>query len=1375
MAQLWNKKEQRIEENVADSDVQERVFSGSYDFLGGPNANIALDLGEGSPTYVPASNAAKYIQSGATYLTPVQVRQMKENREFAESGLGALSAIATGTDQYLFAGAGSHVLEAMGIIPEGQVEAIQHASPYINHGAGLATSILGALGSFGTSAAAQAGIKGTAAATRGATAMAQKAAAQQALDRSAKSIVSKGYDATKTALSNYTLPGIGTKAALAVEKGANKWLMRQGDKLVPKRLASSEIAKRYGPAAAKITSATIGAGVEGGIWGLGEGVSEAIVGAPEESAEHILDSVGTNMLLGMALGGGVAGIVPFITGAKGAAVNIADKFLDFSGSKTSALSKKFEPYLTAVAEAGGESPESVAWLRKAALGDLDLVKELDNFQNNMAGSADKAAKLLDLLRIQRQFIEISDIQGFRLDVLEDAVQATIDGRSINYNIGSILDKDSVLKSLSKEAEQKRNEFRKALAANDETAKKKALDEIEDIKSRRKKREQEVRENEHSFYSASENPDEYKIPKKMSEVFNNVAESYARTRLALFKVLDRNPDADANNFIANAIKEINEREMSLYTDFLSDQNIAKYESQLRQELKETKLSGKEQSLIDRVKTRVGKILEQHLSTSGYRPIRDIMEAGSEFGTNPEIYYKDFTNALEEVLEFGNFEKLTELVNAVDLMPGNIGKMFKQELGISANKQSMSFVARAADGGVEQKSINFEKAREAFTKEGTIDLGESRVNGAVEEMRATKLKLKDAFNKARKLEIVKREDNRVPKTTEYLTSGPLAYTDGGSFLPIRADLESVLNRLNYSDAVFDTSLVAKAFKSVEDIQTYLLKSLEYGSVPASDTIKSVIEKDVIEMLRADMKNRSRWGQMAKLKDEFDTKAKRFNLFDQQTGKLTKQVGDETLADPKAFMTFVKNLDNANSEILLKQLNGYGRSGRDLLEMIRANFDEVGIEKPGVASGIDKNLPAQVRYGIEKKLREIDKLGVDINPSVRTVSDPHMLWDSRLKSMIDYSSASSNDLDKLLAEIKEKLPLAEAFLSTNARNENIANSISDLGRGGVLATMAYLATGSKVASAAAGAAVGASSMALNPERYLQLMYQMKVLHDANKKLISDYMKDWAENKVPKAAISKEWEKKSRSMLMVASQPYQRDTREGRTKIRKKAAQNRNVSNWSKKIEEALSSELTEENFFESSTAISQLASSKMLMDKFTKEVTKIFEQTPDIRSAMQETIERKIKIANSLIPKANTGTVFSDPIPPTTFQLQEFGRALQVLNSPKDTILTAMLSGTLTPEMVKVLANAWPQIYAEIVTEAMSAADNNRGSLTQSQKTVLATLTGASMMDASEAARLSATFAPKEDGQRGGQPGPRPGGMRQSVNALSAGTTDGTLNRQ
>ena len=1378
MAELWNRIEKRIERGIADSEVQERIFSGKYDFLGGPDAKIFLDMGRGQPSAVPANTAARYISKGATYLTPVQLQSMRENKEFAESGLGMLSAAATGADEYLFAGGGSHALEAMQLIPEGRVEAIQAENPWINHGVGIGASILAALGSLGGSAKGQLLAHGakhaSAAALKATAAQGTKELAKEGVEKSAKSILGKGYDATKAGLASYTLPGIGTRLANAVDDKVHSYLMEQGGKYVPKVLGNAEISKRWGPHVAKMVSATIGAGVEGGVWGTGAGISEAIIGEPEESAEHLLDAIGTNMLMGMAFGGTIAGVMPFLAGARGVGANVADKFLDFSGRKTSAMSKKFAPYLVQVAEEAGHPPETVAWLKRAAEGEIDLVQELDSFMRNMDSSAAEAAKILDLLRIQEQFIQISDIQGFKLDTLIDAVEATVAGQKPHFNIGAVFDEDTALQKLKQSLRQKSAAQKSAIGKKGpgmDKERESIAKEIADLNAKIASRERQIRE-------ASRLPmadDMYKIPEDMGEVLGNTAESYVRVRQGLAMILEQQPDANANKQIENIIRAINKKEVELYEQLFSEENFKRYEAKLKAEVDVSQPTKYESRIMDELSGMVTMIKNEHYTTGGWKPLTQAKEIAEKAGTPFKVNFDLFEDALGVMQERGD---LGHMFVFLDTIPeGAPRRRVMDALGINKTRKSIRTQAGKARG------VSIEKLRNAFRKRDTLDLSEDRILNLGEKFSSVRKDYEKMSKVLHSMKIVIDDGHGRPRVDPFAWNGPFDFVAKDAEgkltgIPIRQKIDALLKELDYN--AYDPSLVARAFKSIEDMQTLLLKNLEYGKIPENAQVTSKIQDDIIRVLREEMKDTSRWGQMAKLKQDFDDKAKAFAKFsDQITGKLTKEVGPDTLADPKAFLSFIKDLDNHKTDIVLQQINGYGKDGRELIDFIRRNFDQVGIEKPGVSSGISEDLPESMVRAINKKLKKIDEISETLDSSVKSVSDPSLPWDDRLESMVNYSSATSQSLDSLLEGIREKLPIAEAMLSTSARNQNLSNLVSDIGRGGVVSAIAYGATGSKTLATAAGAMVGAGSMALSPERYLQFVHQLSILNKANKKMIEKYMKNWAENTVPKAAISQEWEKQSRSMLLVAGQPYQRDKRENRSEIRKKAARNRSVDAWSERIEEALNSELTEENYFEVSSVIRQLATNKFLMERFARETTKMFDQTPDIRNAMKAVLERKIKVANKMLPRSTPGTVFGDPIPPPSFRLQEFGRVLQILNSPKDTILTAMLSGTLTPDMVRVFSEAWPKLHEEVSMAALESIKEKsvREKLTQSQKMVLSALTGAQMMEPAVANRVSQTFAPKEgQGQQGapGAPGRRTD-MSDLTNTSAEGTMSAILARQ
>ena len=346
MANLYNRATKSVEQNIAESEVQEKILSGNYDFLDGPNQKVWLKDPSGSPMAVRASKAANYIRQGqGQYASPLEVEKFKDQEAFANSTLGGFAAPALGLDDWLFAGMGSHAAEAMGIIDEGTTEAIENANPWLWNSLGVPASVLSAFFSGGTHTAARTAVGAAQAASRfqqiagvthqgvrtTASIIAQNQARRAAIQANAEGVVRNGFNRLGTFLGDYTLPGIGSKIGSRVSKGSTEAFAKFGSEYIPYRIGNAKLAQRFGPAAAKVMGATVGGLVEGGIWGAGEGISEALVGEPGESAEHILNAFGTNMLIGGAFGGAVSSAIPILTGAKGVAGTIFDKIADLGG------------------------------------------------------------------------------------------------------------------------------------------------------------------------------------------------------------------------------------------------------------------------------------------------------------------------------------------------------------------------------------------------------------------------------------------------------------------------------------------------------------------------------------------------------------------------------------------------------------------------------------------------------------------------------------------------------------------------------------------------------------------------------------------------------------------------------------------------------------------------------------------------------------------------------------------------------------------------------------------------------------------------------------------------------------------------------------
>lgn len=1356
MAELYSIKEKRIV-SVPDSEVEEKIRSEAFDFLGGPNSRIAINQGQG-PTYVPAHTASKYIRTGASYMTPLAIEAARDNKEFAESALGGVAAIGTGLDEYLFAGAGGHALEALGVADEGSVEAISAQSPWIHHGSGIAGSILAALGTFGGSTEGQAALHAGKAATKLGVAATQNTAKAASIAAAKKSITQKGYDAATTGLASATLPGIGAAVGRAVEGKAHSALMKYGDSFVPYKIANSEIAKRWGPSVAKATAASIGAGVEGAVWGTGVGISESIIGEPEESAEFLLDSITDNVLIGMAFGGAVGGLTPFLAGAGGAAANMADTMLDVSGRAGGVALKKAAPHIARIAKNNGYDPEVVKWLKKVIeTGDVEAIKDLDTFVNTLGDTSADLAKFFDSLVVTEEFRQISDIQGLNLEALMDAVDATIQRKGIHHDIGKVFDADSALSNLKEQLGEDTlalDMFR--------TSKKKPhwveglseeqwRDRVAGVRKEIKDRESYLRKNSRTPTLGEDNL----IPETSQIVLNNASESFASVRLALISAKESAPSSNAQGAISSLLDKVNDAEAKLYRDLFSEDNYDRLRAQYAVDIRASRSTKADKHYIDNLEKAfepagglspskidiLGKKLESHFLSLGVEA-KDLVYSINDL--------KYALNVFKDTGDRKAIDAFLRNINATDDLAGGDGarSLVDKFLPKAITNRAMS--AKYAEAIRKRSSFDGTTAKWDDLSDSFAGIREN-IDEAVDHIKGD-----NTYFTPRKAGDV---DLAAENSTAYARDGILGFTEkGGSSL--RSVIDEIMLKLD--NQTHDTEIAARAFKALEEIQTDALKAIQYGVIPDTPGVSGPIQDEIIDMLRQDMKREDKWGQMASMKKEFDNRADQFQaLKDQIEGELGTSVGREMLGDPTAFRNFIDGLSQKNF-MKLNRLTEYGEAGRSLLDFIRRNFDEI----------IPENLPPQLKSTIKDRLKKIDEAGLKMGTTL--VDAPGLSWDDRLASMSKFSGEASDSLKTRIDDIKEQLPIVEALQSVSGRDSNMSNLISDVGRGGIASTLAFATTGSPMVSAAVGLAVGGASMALSPQRVLNLIRQLSVLKKSQKEAIADYMSDWAENKIPKAAITKGWEKTSRSMLMIASQPVQgdRDQKKTRSAIRKKAAQSRDKAHWSSKINEALNSEITEENYFDVKISINKLAGSPFLMKSFTEELTKIFEKTPDIRKSMMSIIERKINIANKIIPKASLGTAFSDPLPPSDFQLKEFGRQLQILNSPSDTILTAMLSGTLTPKMVNTFMEAWPILYKETAQAALEAISKiDRADLTSGQKMALSTLLKTPIMGAKEFERLSASYAEEEKPQQRPQGGGND--MSSLTGAPGIGTTQGTLN--
>ena len=478
----------------------------------------------------------------------------------------------------------------------------------------------------------------------------------------------------------------------------------------------------------------------------------------------------------------------------------------------------------------------------------------------------------------------------------------------------------------------------------------------------------------------------------------------------------------------------------------------------------------------------------------------------------------------------------------------------------------------------------------------------------------------------------------------------------------------------------------------------------------------------------------GILAKQKDDFDTLRRESEEIRKQVlGRFTEGIGLEQFADTAKMQTYLNNLNKHTADTDRRRLKEYSEGHQKLLTLIRDKFEPVDLS----------NTPREIRIALNEKLARLNHMGVD-DPRLAT-GDFREAWGERLNDLKGFFEDTDKELADSLQDINDKLPIARALVQDQGKSANMNQSVRDFTRGSAAGAAVFALTGSSQLAMAAGVLSGTVGVAQNPKQLVALINQLRSTRIASQKMVGEYLDDWASNQVPKAAIHKGWEHKSRQALFVTAAAITKDRSESTSDIRSRAAKNRSIDSWTDKIGIALDAEVTDENFYDARNSIEQLSKSPMLMDRFLKEVTGPFDGTPEIQRAMKVLIKKHISIAKRAIPPTTQATIFGDEYPPTPQQLAEFQRILQVLTDPTETILTAMLTGTITKNMVKTLNEAWPQIYADIADKALELVKSP--DLSQGQKQTLATLLGMNYANPEELSRLQKPYVPDEEGKRKG----------------------------
>ena len=1383
MADLYNEKTGVIEKNIPSEEVDKRILTGGYSFVGDTDSGVYIGTNSGKAMRVSPNLAADYIRAGsARYLKPHVAQGMMENEEFPGSLMGQLAAIPYGMEDYLGAGIFSSIGESLGVAP-GLKEAVQSQNPWTWHTSGIVPSAVAAFLSGGITGAGQLGAHGL---KQGTKAAIKEAAKKEVLEESGKSFAAKGIDAGKTFLRDYTLPGIGGKVAAKVQDKVYDGLMQHGNKFVPATIGNAKLAQAVGPHAAKIISGGLAASVEGGIWGAGEGVSEAMLGEPGEAAEHIFNSIGTNMLIGLGVGGAVSSAIPLLTGAAGVGAKSLSKIIDFNSFVGGKALKNSEAYIRAVAKRNNMPEAQIErMLETFRENGPEVMREMTELHRNLNKHAGATRELVDSLLLLDDFVHLTDVNGFSRDTLIDLIRATRSGHEIDFSISRFEAEPRVVK-LKKEIEELeiKTEGQEVIPGlvDELSAKKTALKDY---------RASYLHENQLFNYTPGK-PSLFENPML---ALDEARKGIDIAMSGLDRMLRQFPELAPTGTIQAIQNSLREREASWYRALVSEEIEEAVITQHRLNNPRPKpLSDAEYRVFNLWESYWAEFNDAFLvagQTASDRGLfRKIAPILKKIGVNPDdvitelkrkkgtLKEADAPSELDDIGietwdDLGDFpeeklkgETLIELANEFAAMAGrpiDFSKVLKEIQEASAIAADTGDATQLFDAykrygvkipkpkGITQKRYNSLKQR------NTPWGGEAEENFYRREFS----KLREQLSGKNPLE----RDISIIGEPQYAALGPATVRDKvRSFI---AQLNERTDAVELPDAIF-----ADAYKTLEDTQTAILKNIQYGLLPSGGNIESDLTQNVIDVLRKMMEDESKWGLMATQKKRFNElsvefKAKRGQVLTD----LTEKDGTDQVASAGKILTFFNKLDSETSAIAKSHLSGYVSEGQALLEFIRSNFEPVDFADlikthPGAARALQKRLDhVNIQAALKSRGRPVTPRQPDFPEMEQTPRMINQEWDNRMVELGHFVEGAHIDLNQSFNYIQNELPLAKALTSEGARQLNLNNTMSDLGRGGAASAFAYLATGSPVASALVGLGIGSVSMAMDPVRLMAFVNQLRIARDASQDVIGEYLEDWLTKKLPKSAIHKSWEKNARQMLLIGSQASRRDIKETKSDVRKRMAKSRASEAWSERVQASLDGTITEDNYFEASKAFSELVSNPSVMNRFLEDSTKVFENTPDLRQAMKESLQTRLQYAHRIMPQA-TGGFLNKPIPPTRIQLDKWGTALRVLNSPTDTLLTALMTGSITEDMVDALREGWPKIHADLSQKVLElvTTPGRLDEITTEQKNSISILLGIPSINPSEIAQLNKAWA--RDNQQGqSQSGP---GIREIPQQFSGDMT-------
>jgi len=386
------------------------------DFAKPPEGHLAFEE-DGELFFVPQAQADNWLQSGLTPLSDEDLRKRALKKKYADSSVApALLGAASG----LSFGLAPSLLTEAGLLERGEAKAIEAANPALYTGADIGAGVLSVLLSGGTGAAARGTVE------------ASKVGAKQI---------------AKKVLAGAAAP---TVKASEVAMGAG----RAATKLIPGTGRAADAARTIAPLA------TAGA-LEGGLYGAGHAINEAVLKNPEWTAEDILSSsfagFGQGAAFGGAFGGALAGVGGLAAaGAKGMTDLVGKVYKNAVDSDLTESSVNFLAKALYGNEAERGGAISDVFLR--SMRDADEVrKTLDDYNRVATQIADAKAQGKTIsaelkeqqLKIRKQASDLSERIRNNQNVFEDA-RDDLKGRVNSIDESFTTELSGLLKNLGRE-------------------------------------------------------------------------------------------------------------------------------------------------------------------------------------------------------------------------------------------------------------------------------------------------------------------------------------------------------------------------------------------------------------------------------------------------------------------------------------------------------------------------------------------------------------------------------------------------------------------------------------------------------------------------------------------------------------------------------------------------------------------------------------------------------------------------------------------------------------------------------------------------------------------------------------------------------------